>query len=326
MKIVTKSIGSGGAGTNKFINEEIVKRFSNDKLNKLRDASLIEISSPILISTDSFTIYPEFFPGGDIGKLSVFGTCNDIAVSGGIPEYLSFSLVLPDGYDWNKLEKILDSTKKAADLVGVEIVTGDTKVVDGITTPIINTTGIGKLRKDLNDYSNIKLGDKVIITSDIARHSVSILLTRGDLGFEGDIESDCCNLYDVIKGLDYDKVSFCRDATRGGVAAVLNEITSKIKFGFYLHESKIPISDNVKYFCEMIGMNPLQMANEGVAVLIVDSDYANDAVNIIRESENGRKAEIVGEVINENMVLLKTEVGGERVVDIPVGELLPRIC
>ncbi|MGA1861825.1 hydrogenase expression/formation protein HypE [Deferribacter thermophilus] len=326
MKIITKAIGSGGLGTNKFINEEILKRFGNNILNSLRDASIINSNNKLVVSTDSFTIYPEFFPGSDIGKLAIYGTCNDITVSGGVPKYITFSVVLPDGYKWEKMEKILDSAKCAIDELGVKVVTGDTKVIDGVNAPIINTTGLGELRDDLNDYTRIKVGDKIIFTSDIARHSVAVLLARGELGFDGGIISDCCNLYEVIKDLDYKRISFCRDATRGGVAAVLNEITSKIDFGFYLDENKIPIKEDVKYFCEMVGMDPLQMANEGVAVIIVDAKYADEALKIIKEKDNGKNASIVGEVVNEKKVLLKTSIGGERVIDIPSGELLPRIC
>ncbi|KAA0258430.1 hydrogenase expression/formation protein HypE [Deferribacter autotrophicus] len=327
MRFINKSVGSGGKGTNDFIKNVIFEYFGNSFLEELRDGALINLKKEsIITSTDSFTVLPEFFPGGDIGKLSIYGTCNDVAVSGGIPEYLTLSLIIPDGYEMEKLLMIFDSMKRAIDEVGVKIISGDTKVIDGISSLIVNTTGFGELKSDLNCYDRIKVGDKVIFSSDIARHSVAVLIARNELGFSSDIESDCCNLYEIIRKLDYSKIKFVRDATRGGVAAVLNEIADKSGKGFLIKEQNIPILESVNYFCEMLGFDPLQMANEGVAVIVVDRDYADEALAIIKESKNGKNAAIVGEVTDNTKVVLETKVGGKRYIEIPAGELLPRIC
>ncbi|MGA1846839.1 hydrogenase expression/formation protein HypE [Deferribacter abyssi] len=327
MEFINKNIGSGGKGTNDFIKNVILEYFGNSLLDDLRDAALVNIEkSKLIISTDSFTVIPEFFSGGDIGKLSIYGTCNDVAVSGGVPKYLTLSLIIPDGYKMKNLLKIFDSMRKAISDVGVKIITGDTKVIDGINTIIVNTTGFGELRSDLNCYDRIQIGDKVIFSSDIARHSVAVLIARSELGFSSDIESDCCSLYDVLKELDYRRIKFVRDATRGGVAAVLNEITDKSGKGFLIQEQNVPILESVNYFCEMLGFDPLQMANEGVAVIIVDSDYADEALELIRKTKNGKNAAIVGEVTDCKKIILETKVGGKRYIEIPTGELLPRIC
>ncbi|MGB9732155.1 MULTISPECIES: hydrogenase expression/formation protein HypE [Calditerrivibrio] len=324
--IITLSVGGGGRGFQNFLNSLILKELGNPILNNLGDSSYITIDGEIAFTTDSFVVEPEFFPGGDIGKLTVCGTCNDLAVSGAIPMYLSLSFIISEGYSMEDLKKIVKSIKQTSEEIGIKIVCGDTKVIprNGNPQVFINSAGIGKVIKRLNDYKSIKVGDRVIITSDIGRHGISMMLVRE--GIDAVVESDCCLLYEVIKVLDYNYIHFVRDATRGGVAAVLNEIVLMGGLGFEIEESTIPIEDRVKYYCEFFGYDPLHIPNEGVAVIILDKDYADDALDLIRETKYGKKAAIVGEVVEKNRVILNTSIGGKRYVEMPLGEILPRIC
>ncbi len=328
MKKITMAHGSGGKATNDLIKNLIVENFSGSILGNLGDSAYINLCGDLAFSSDSFVVQPEFFPGGDIGELSVYGTCNDLAVSGAVPMYLSFSLILPNGYIMDDLEKIVKSAAKAADEVGIEVVCGDTKVINSHSsnTPIINTAGIGVMGASLNDYSKIKPGDKVILTSDIARHGMAIFSARKELELENSIQSDCGNLYSIFEKTGYDGIKFSRDATRGGVAAVLHEISDKISAGFYLYENMIPIQEDVVYLCEFLGFDPLVVANEGVAVIISEAKKAQKILNKIRQTKMGRNASIVGEVYETNNVVMETKIGGVRTVEMPSGDLLPRIC
>ncbi len=328
MKFVKLSMGSGGKSTNEFIKNIIVSKLDNDYLNKLGDASYIRINGDIAFSTDSFVVQPEFFNGGDIGKLSVYGTCNDLAVSGAVPLFLSLSFVIPEGYLFDDLEKIINSIAEAACEVGVDIVCGDTKVVekDALKGIIINTSGVGELKYRLNDYNNINIGDKIIFTSDIARHGVSVLIARNDLNVDSDIKSDCGNLFEIFKKIDCEKVHFARDATRGGVAAVLHEISEMSGKGFNLYENNININEDVSNFCDFFGYDPFSIANEGLAVLIVEQEASNDILKILRNIPISKEACIVGDVIDSQIVVLETKIGGKRRIEMPIGELLPRIC
>jgi hydrogenase expression/formation protein HypE len=324
--IVTLSLGGRGRKFQKFLKEYILTFLGNDILMQLGDASYLPLKGDYAYSTDSFIVEPDFFKGGDIGKLSVVGTCNDLAVSGAKPLYLSLSFIISEGYSLEKIKRIIESIKKYSEEIGVQVVCGDTKVIPrGEKEQVfINTAGIGKVIKKLNDYKNIREGDRIIFTSDIARHGIAILLERE--GIESDIFSDCGHLYRVFEPLDYNKIHFARDASRGGVAAVLNEIAEISGLGFEIDESKISIEDNVKYYCEFFGFDPLQIANEGVGVLIVDKERASEVLKRIQSIEMGRNASIVGEVIGKNKVILKTSIGGKRYVEMPLGEILPRIC
>jgi len=327
-KKITSALGSGGKSTNDFVKDIICKHFGNNILENLGDAAYLDMKGELSFTTDSFVVEPEFFPGGDIGKLSVYGTCNDLSVSGAKPKFLSFSLIIPEGYKFSDIEKIVESAGAAAKEAGVQIVCGDTKVISasGLKSPLVNTAGIGVVRKKLNDYSKIKAGDKIILTSDIARHGMCIISKREGLNIESKIESDCADLNPLFEVSDYKGINFARDATRGGVAAVLNEISDKTDLGFLVDEAQIPLRNDVKYLCEFLGFDPLSVANEGAALLIVDSASASQILDKVKSVKVGENAALIGEVCSEKKVMLKTPIGGIRNVEMPVGELLPRIC
>jgi hydrogenase expression/formation protein HypE len=327
-KMITLAVGSGGTGTNNFIKDIILENLGNAMLENMGDAAYCNIGGEIAFTTDSYVVRPEFFPGGDIGKISVCGTVNDLAVSGAKPMYLSLGLIIPEGYLVEDLVKVIKSIAKTADEAGVSIVCGDTKVVEkgALDGLIINTAGVGKVVKKLNNFDNLKVGDKVILTSDIARHGMSVMLARGDLGFDGSIESDCAPLVKMFESIyEYD-VKFARDATRGGVAAVLNEIKESASCGFLIREDDIVLEENVGYLCEMLGFDPLSVANEGLAVIIVSSSNVDDVIEKIKSDKYGKQACVIGEVTDSNRVILETCIGGKRNVNMPSGELLPRIC
>ncbi|AEI14194.1 hydrogenase expression/formation protein HypE [Flexistipes sinusarabici DSM 4947] len=327
-KKITSALGSGGKSTNDFVKDIICKYFGNSILENLGDAAYLDINGELSFSTDSFVVEPEFFPGGDIGKLAVYGTCNDLSVSGAKPKFLSFSLIVPEGYKFSDTEKIVASAGAAAEEAGVQIVCGDTKVISasGLKSPLVNTAGLGILKKKLNDYGKIKAGDKIILTSDIARHGMCIVSKREGLNIESEIESDCADLNPIFEVSGYKGVKFARDATRGGVAAVLNEISDKTGLGFLIDEAEIPMREDVKYLCEFLGFDPLSVANEGAALLIVESALSSKILDKIKSVKVGADAALIGEVCSENKVMLKTPIGGIRNVEMPVGELLPRIC
>ena len=325
--IVTLAAGGGGKVMDRLLSGLILKYFKSPELSRLRDASYITCPEKAAFCTDSFVITPEFFPGGDIGKLAVAGTTNDLAVSGAVPLYLSCGLVIPEGYSMESLERVLASMAEAAELAGAEIVTGDTKVMPRgeLSGLIINTAGIGRRVYSWNDASNIKEGDSIIISSDIARHGVAIFLAREELGFKGKIESDCNILYPMLKTIEGADVHFARDATRGGVAAVLNEISRATGKGMYLYEKDIPLREDVSRFCDTLGFEPLAVANEGAAVIIARPDGAAAMVEALRRHPAGHNASVVGTVRGQG-VILETAIGGKRYVEMPLGEILPRIC
>jgi len=329
LKKISLATGSGGREMAAFLNEYIKKYFSNNILDSMRDAAYLDISGELAFTTDSFVVRPEFFPGGDIGKLAVCGTVNDLAVSGAEPLYLSFGLIMPDGYDVENLERVFKSMSEMAEEAGVKIVCGDTKVVekDAVDGLLINTSGVGQIKRRTGDFENIFAGDHIIITSDMARHGMSVMLARGDLGFDGDIETDCAVLSNMLMDLlDTDYVKFARDATRGGVAAVLNEISEMTGLGMLVDESSLVIQENVAGLCDILGFEPLAVANEGLAVIIVQAGKADAVLDILKKHECGRNAYQAGEVTDDGKVLLQTSIGGKRIIEMPGGELLPRIC
>ncbi|MGE4317453.1 MAG: hydrogenase expression/formation protein HypE [Deferribacterales bacterium] len=328
MERISMAVGGGGASTQSFISDVIFSELGGSLLKKAADAAIVETGSLSAFTTDSFVVRPEFFPGGDIGKIAVCGTVNDLLVSGAVPLYLSFGLVIPDGYLMDDLKRVIKSMALTCEKAGVKIVCGDTKVVEhgALDGLIINTSGIGRAEKNYTEYDSIQTGDRVIVTSDTARHGMSVMLARGGLGFDGEIISDCAPLNDIFDAVRPYDVSFARDATRGGIAAVLNEICAMSGHGFLMEEENIPLEDSVRYMCDMLGFDPLAVANEGLAVIIVREKDAEKALEMIKKTENGRNAQIAGVVTDEKKVLLRTAIGGKRFIEMPQGELLPRIC
>jgi len=332
--IITLAHGSGGLLTHQLLETGVFDLLKNDILNQQHDGAFLQMDGKIAFSTDSFVISPIFFPGGDIGELAVNGTVNDVAMCGAIPQYLSLSFIIEEGLPISEFWDILVSIKYAAEKSGVQIVTGDTKVVDkGKGDKIfVNTTGIGKIHpKAKIDANRIKAGDKIIISNSLATHGIAILSVREGLQFETDIESDTQNLNHLTKEL-LDKfgieIHLFRDPTRGGVAATLNEIAGDIQKGIVLQDDKIPVLPQVKAACEILGLDPLYSANEGVFMAFVDKEIADDVVRLLRKHKESSQATIIGEVVDEHQgkVLITNPMGGKRVVHMPIGEQLPRIC
>ncbi len=331
---ITLGHGSGGLLTNKLLDSGVFDILKNDKLDKRHDGAFLKIDGQIAFSTDSFVISPIFFPGGNIGELAVNGTVNDVAMCGAIPQYLSLSFILEEGLPMTEFWEILVGIKEACDKAGVTVVTGDTKVVDkGKGDKIfINTTGIGKVHPKANiDIDNVKIGDKIIVSNQIATHGIAILSVRQGLEFETTIESDTTNLnHSIISLLDeFGKdIHLFRDPTRGGLSSTLNEIARDTQTGIVLQDNKLPINNQVKSACEILGLDPLYTANEGVFIAIVSSEKADEIVAKMQTFSNCKHATIIGEVVEEHLkkVVITNTMGGKRVVSMQVGEQLPRIC
>ncbi len=324
--------GSGGTKMHELINGVILNNLGNPLLSELMDSAVLEINGKkIAFTTDSYVINPIFFNGGDIGKLAVCGTINDLSAVGAKPLYISLSLILEEGFERESLERIVESIKKVSEDEGVLVVTGDTKVVEkGKGDKIfINTSGIGIIENDVKiSYSRIEKGDKVIINGGIAEHGTSILNERLNLKLSNPPISDCKPLWKIVNEVlkISDRIKFMRDPTRGGIASPLNEIVSKSGLGIELFEKNIPVKENVLGVCELLGLDPLYIANEGKMLFIVGKEDAEKVLEKLREIGE-REANIIGEVISEpKRVLLKTLSGGRRIVDPLSGEPLPRIC
>jgi len=328
--------GSGGRLSHDLIKDLFVKYFSNEILDKQTDAALLNINSDIIsFTTDSFVVDPIFFPGGDIGKLAVAGTVNDVAVSGANPLYLSASFIIEEGFPFKDLEIIVRSMAEEASKAGVKIVTGDTKVVNrGSCDKIfINTTGVGELNKKhthIGTGKNIQPGDKIIINGTIADHGMCVMAAREEISFSTDIKSDCACLNHLIQDAinESEKIRFMRDATRGGLATVLCELTENENYGIEIEEDTLPVNENVRGMCELLGFDPLYVANEGKVLMVVGKDEADKVLSVLKKNELGREASIIGEVVNEHhgKAWLTTGIGGRRIIDMLAGEQLPRIC
>jgi len=326
--------GGGGSLSNKLIEKMFFSEFDNKYLNKMHDGAVFESQKGrMAISTDSFVIQPIFFPGGNIGELAVYGTVNDVACCGAVPKYLSLGFILEEGLPMEDLWKIVQSVKFAADKAGVQIVTGDTKVVEkGKGDKIfINTTGVGIVKKNVNiSPENCKTGDKIIVSGTIADHGTCIMSLRAGLEFETKIESDSAPLNHMISEIleVSDKINVLRDPTRGGLASTLNEIASSSAKGILLYEDKIPVREDVKGVCELLGLDPLYVANEGKLLVFVANEDAEKVLSVMKQNEFGKNAAIIGEVQNtdDKIVKLKTSIGTTRIVDMISGEQLPRIC
>jgi hydrogenase expression/formation protein HypE len=327
--------GSGGQLMHQLISDIIVKHFNNDILNEQTDSAILNLpSSEIAFTTDSFVIDPIFFPGGNIGKLAVCGTVNDLAVSGAEPLYLSVSFIIEEGFPIKDLEKITESLAAEAKYAGVQIVTGDTKVVNkGKCDKIfINTSGIGRIKegnRNIPYARNICAGDAVIINGTIGDHGMAVMNARESFNFRTTVESDCASLNRMIhEVLDKFPVKFMRDPTRGGVATVLNELAEKTKLGIEISESDLPVSNGVRAMCEVLGFDPLHIANEGKVLIICNQDDAQSILNIMKDNVLGKKSAVIGRIVNDHpgRVVLKNETGGRRIIDSLTGDLLPRIC
>jgi len=329
--------GSGGRLMHDLIHELFQHHFSNDILDELTDSAVIsklpDGDYDICFTTDSYVVNPLFFPGGDIGKLAVCGTVNDLAVVGAQPLYISCGFIIEEGLDYDTLAKIVESMAEVAKREGIKIVTGDTKVVEKRSADklFINTSGIGLKPKQLQlGTQYVRPGDKVIINGTIGEHELAILLARGEFEFEAQIQTDCAALtgliQDVLKVTD--KVKFMRDPTRGGLATTLNELVSGMGFGILIHETRIPVRDEVRAICEILGYDPLYLANEGKVVIVVAQEAAEPVLQVMREHPLGKDSQIIGEVVDEpkGKVILRTEIGGHRIIDMLTGVQLPRIC
>jgi hydrogenase expression/formation protein HypE len=331
---ITLSHGAGGKLSLDLVTDLFKENFKNKILNRLEDSAVITLNEQkIAFTTDSYVIQPIFFPGGDIGRLAVCGTINDLSVMGAKPLFLSCSLIIEEGLDKNILQKIVLSMEKTAQKARVQIVTGDTKVVEkGSADKIfINTSGIGNISKGIAlGKEKIRVGDMVIINGTIGDHATAVLSSRAGLGFHTKVKSDCSFLSDLIGSIlkFKDNIKFMRDPTRGGLAMVLNEMVAGGNFGVLLSEEKIPVREEVKGFCELLGYDPLYLANEGKVIMVVAPRIAGKILNILRKNPLGEMAEIIGEITDKfrGMVGLKTRYGGTRVVDMLLGEQFPRIC
>ena len=330
------SHGSGGKLSHDLIQNLFFKYFENKILSIAGDSAILDIDSKnIAFTTDSFVVDPIFFPGGDIGKLAIWGTVNDLAVSGAVPKYVSVGFIIEEGLEISVLEKVVKSMAVSANQAGVKIVTGDTKVVtQGKCDKIfINTTGIGKLNtlfKRISTGENIQSGDKIIINGFIADHGMAVLSARNELKVQADVLSDCAPLNHLIQSAlaVSENIRFMRDATRGGLATVLAEIVQGKEFGIHLNEEKIPIRESVRGMCEFFGFDPLYTANEGKVVMIVPENDAESVLDELQKNEFGKEAQIIGSVTDNHpgKVIMKTQIGGKRIIDMLLGDQLPRIC
>jgi hydrogenase expression/formation protein HypE len=331
--------GSGGKLTAELIDKIFRPAFANPILDKLDDQAVVEVNGARLaFTTDSFVVTPIFFPGGDIGRLAINGTVNDLAMSGARPLYLAAAFILEEGLAADDLRRVVESMRDAANEAGVLLVTGDTKVVNrGKGDQVfITTTGLGVIDGPAEiSADRARPGDKIILSGFIGDHGMAIMSRRENLEFEGAIESDCAPLHGLVsamlevKGSDGLPTVHClRDPTRGGVATTLNEIAGRSQVGMLLQERDIPVRETVKGACEILGLDPLYVANEGKLVAIVTAEAANDIVKRMRRHPLGGEAVVIGEVVADHagMVLMKTEIGGTRVLDVMFGEQLPRIC
>jgi len=327
--------GGGGKLTQMLIERIFLPAFANSALETLHDGAILEVEGiRLAFTTDSFVVSPIFFPGGDIGCLAVHGTVNDLAMCGARPLALSAGFILEEGFPMEDLCRVVESMREAAQRVGVPIVTGDTKVVDkgkgdGI---FINTTGIGIIPSGIQiSPKRARPGDLILINGAIAVHGIAIMSVREGLEFETTLASDTAPLHDLVARIlevGGEKVHVLRDPTRGGVASALNEIASKAKVGIILDEASIPIWEEVKGACEILGLDPLYVANEGKCLAIVAREKAEEVLEAMKSHPLGKEAAIIGEVVEEHpgQVILRSKIGGRRIVEMLSGEQLPRIC
>jgi hydrogenase expression/formation protein HypE len=330
------SHGNGGKMMHHLIENLFLKHFSNPILEEQTDAAILHVdSSEIAFTTDSYVIDPLFFPGGNIGKLAVCGTVNDLAVSGSIPQYISVSFIIEEGFPMETMEMIVHSLAAEARNAGVRIVTGDTKVVNKgkCDKLFINTAGIGIIKKEdrsIGNLQTIQPGDLIIINGTIGDHGMAVMSARESFNFKSPAISDCASLNHLIREVldSSGSVKFMRDPTRGGVATVLNELASKTGLGIEIDESALPLSRGVSAMCEILGFDPLHIANEGKVIIVAAEEEGGRILDTMKNNDLGRQSAVIGRITSEHpgKVVLKTETGGKRIIDSLTGDPLPRIC
>jgi len=330
--IITLGHGSGGMLTHQLLEAGVFNILKNPWLDEQHDGAALDINGKVAFTTDSYVISPIFFPGGNIGELAVNGSVNDLAMCGAMPQYLSLGFILEEGLRMDEFWEILVGIRKASDEAGIHIVTGDTKVVErGKGDKIfINTSGIGKIHPKANIHaSRVRPGDKIIVSGPVARHGVAILSVRQGLEFETTVQSDTRPLWKPVnKLLDRlgDDVHFLRDATRGGIATVLCELSHSANMGIEIFQKSIPVDEQVDGACELLGLDPLYVANEGVFITVVPDNREEEAISILKKFDP--EASIIGEIVqgHAKQVVLHSQIGGKRIVSMLPGEQLPRIC
>ena len=331
MSKITLAHGNGGAENNQLIKDVFYEAFKNEILEKSEDAAIIQ-NGKLAFSTDSFTVTPLFFAGANIGKLAICGTCNDLAMMGAKPKYLTCSVIIEEGFDMEELKIIVASMKEELTKNEAIIVSGDTKVVPkgSVDKIFINTTGIGEVLYSGISSNSITKDDLILVSRDIGRHGATIFSAREGIELSSELKSDCASLYPMVKSLIDEgvKITALRDATRGGLSAVLNEWAKQSNVCIEVEEEKIPVCDEVKGICEMLGFEASNLANEGTFVLAIKNEDAQKAIEVLQKFENGKTASIIGKVSDLHLqkVILNSAWGTKRFLDVPTGELLPRIC
>lgn len=327
------SHGGGGEETQSLIKNLFFKHFGNDILLRMEDAAVLTMKSEkIAFTTDSFTVSPLFFKGGNIGKLAIAGTVNDLSMMGARPKYLTCAFMIEEGFEYDKLEEIVVSMRDEMAKSGVKIVAGDTKVVPkgGVDGIFINTAGVGEVLKEGISAHALRQGDAIIVTNEVGNHGACILAMREELELQSDLKTDCASLWKSIEALiDADiKIHALRDATRGGVSAVLNEWAQTSNVGIHVREADIPVANEVKGMCELLGFEPYEFANEGTMLIALPQSEVAKALEVLKRFEETSKSALIGDVDDrfEGRVVLQTPWGSERFLEPPKGELLPRIC
>lgn len=324
---ITLAHGSGGKATSELIHTVFAKQFQNKILNQMEDAAVVTGAPRIAVTTDSFVVTPLFFKGGDIGKLAVCGTVNDLLMRGAVPKYITSSFILEEGADTDTLERIAGSMAQTAAQAGVQIVAGDTKVIEGNGGIYINTAGVGFIKMSTDITSrNLSPGDAIIVSGAIGDHHAAILSAR--MNIENAIVSDCAPLNEMVQKMLKSGIHLhtLRDVTRGGLGTVLCELADASGWGVRIYEKQLPVHDEVSAFAKILGLNVLHMGNEGKLVAVMPAREAQQAVQIIRSCSYGREAAVIGEVTETKGVRMCTALGGERQIDVLYGEGLPRIC
>jgi len=325
--------GSGGKLSHELVTRCFVGKLNNEWLARMDDSAVLDTEGHLAFTTDSYVVTPIFFPGGDIGKLAVCGTVNDLSMSGAVPLYLSLAFIIEEGLEISELERVVDSIQRTAQEAGVSIVTGDTKVVQHGKADrlFVNTAGIGRIPQGVNaSGSNVKQGDAIILSGTVGDHGMTIMAQREGLRFSGDLSSDCAPL----NGLVSEMLKVCpdihcmRDPTRGGVATTLNEIAVQSKVGITIEDAAVPVRPPVSAMCELLGLDPLYIANEGKLLTFIPANAADELLDTMRRHKYGKDAVIIGQVTAEHAarVTLRTRLGTSRILAMLSGDILPRIC